>query len=103
MLTLILMTILGSALALGTLYIGGMLIWYLLLALGRWQMFEKMGQPGWKGFITIIDESINKLNGLLTNRGGAAYLMGYAALPLFAFSRPCTSVAFCNQRARTRK
>lgn len=53
--------------------------------------------------ITIIDKSINKLNGLLTNRGGAAYLMGYAVPPLFAFSRPCTSVAFCNRRARTRK
>lgn len=43
MLTLILMTILGSALALGALYIGVMLFGYLLLALGRWQMFEKMG------------------------------------------------------------
>jgi len=39
MLTLILMTILGSALALGALYIGVMLFGYLLLALGRWQMF----------------------------------------------------------------
>lgn len=58
MLTLILMTILGSALALGTIYIGGMLIWYLLLALGRWQMFEKMGQPGWKGFIPIYSDYI---------------------------------------------
>lgn len=58
MLTLILMTILGSALALGTLYIGAMLFGYLLLALGRWQMFEKMGQPGWKGFIPIYSDYI---------------------------------------------
>lgn len=58
MLTLILMTVLGSALALGTLYIGGILIWYLMLALGRWQMFEKMGQPGWKGFIPIYSDYI---------------------------------------------
>ena len=58
MLTLILMTILGSVLALGTLYIFGMLFWYLLLALGRWQMFEKMGQPGWKGFIPIYSDYI---------------------------------------------
>ena len=56
MLTLILMTILGSALAIGTLYIGGILIWYLLLALGRWQMFEKIGQPGWKGFIPFYSD-----------------------------------------------
>lgn len=58
MLTLILLTILGSALALGTLYIFGMLFWYLLLALGRWQMFEKMGQPGWKGFIPIYSDYV---------------------------------------------
>ena len=58
MLTLILMMILGSALALGTIYIGGMLIWYLLLAIGRWQMFEKMGQPGWKGFIPFYSDYI---------------------------------------------
>ncbi len=58
MLTLILLTILGSALALGTLYIFGMLLWYLLLALGRWQMFEKMGQPGWKGFIPIYSDYV---------------------------------------------
>lgn len=57
MLTLILM-ILSSALALGTIYIGGMLIWYLLLALGRWQMFEKMGQPGWKGFIPFYSDYV---------------------------------------------
>ncbi len=58
MLTLILLTILGSALALGTLYIFGMLFGYLLLALGRWQMFEKMGQPGWKGFIPIYSDYV---------------------------------------------
>ena len=58
MLTLILMTVLGSALALGTLYIGGILIWYLMLAFGRWQMFEKMGQPGWKGFIPIYSDYV---------------------------------------------
>ena len=58
MLTLILMTILGSALALGALYIGAMLFGYLLLALGRWQMFEKMGQPGWKGFIPIYSDYV---------------------------------------------
>lgn len=58
MLTLILMTILGSALALGALYIGVMLFGYLLLALGRWQMFEKMGQPGWKGFIPIYSDYV---------------------------------------------
>ncbi len=58
MLTLILLTILGSALALGTLYSFGMLFWYLLLALGRWQMFEKMGQPGWKGFIPIYSDYV---------------------------------------------
>ncbi len=58
MLTLILLTILGSALALGTLYIFGMLFWYLLLALGRWQMFEKMGQPGWKAFIPIYSDYV---------------------------------------------
>jgi len=58
MLTLILMTILGSALALGALYIGVMLFGYLLLALGRWQMFEKMGQPGWKGFVPIYSDYI---------------------------------------------
>ena len=50
MLTLILM-IISSVVALGTIYIVGMLIWYLLLVLGRWQMFEKMGQPGWKSEI----------------------------------------------------
>ena len=58
MLTLILLTILGSALALGTLYLFGTLFWYLLLALGRWQMFEKMGQPGWKGFIPIYSDYV---------------------------------------------
>jgi len=58
MLTLILMTILGSTLALGALYIGVMLFGYLLLALGRWQMFEKMGQPGWKGFVPIYSDYI---------------------------------------------
>ena len=58
MLTLILLTILGSALALGTLYLFGMLFWYLLLALGRWQMFEKMGQPGWKAFIPIYSDYV---------------------------------------------
>ncbi len=58
MLTLILMTVLGSALALGTLFIGGMLLWYLLLALGRWQMFEKMGQSGWKAFIPIYSDYV---------------------------------------------
>ena len=68
MLTLILMTILGSALALGALYIGVMLFGYLLLALGRWQMFEKMGQPGWKGFIPI-------------------YSMDHAGKPRFSGSR----------------
>ncbi|MBQ9346358.1 MAG: hypothetical protein IJT94_03330 [Oscillibacter sp.] len=25
--------------------------WYLLLAVGRWRMFEKMGEPGWKGLV----------------------------------------------------
>ena len=25
--------------------------WYFLLAAGRWRMFEKMGEPGWKGLI----------------------------------------------------
>jgi len=35
-----------------------MLIWYLLLAIGRWQMFEKMGQPGWKGFIPVYSDYI---------------------------------------------
>ena len=58
MLALFLMTILSSALALGTIYIGAMLIWYLLLAIGRWQMFEKMGQPGWKGFIPVYSDYI---------------------------------------------
>ena len=58
MLTLILMTVLGSALALGALYIGVMLFGYLLLAIGRWQMFEKMGQPGWKGFIPIYSDYV---------------------------------------------
>ena len=58
MLTLILMTILGSVLALGALYVGMMLFGYLLLAIGRWQMFEKMGQPGWKGFIPIYSDYV---------------------------------------------
>ena len=58
MLTMTLMTMLGSALVLSTLYIGAVLIWYLLLALGRWQMFEKMGQPGWKGFIPIYSDYV---------------------------------------------
>ena len=58
MLPLILMTVLGSALALGALYIGVMLFGYLLLAIGRWQMFEKMGQPGWKGFIPIYSDYV---------------------------------------------
>ena len=35
MLTLILLTVFGSMLALGTLTIGAMLFWFLLLALGR--------------------------------------------------------------------
>jgi len=58
MLTLILLTVFGSMLALGTLTIGAMLFWFLLLALGRWQMFEKMGQPGWKGFIPIYSDYV---------------------------------------------
>ena len=58
MLTLILMTVLGSMLALGALTVGAALLWYLLLALGRWQMFEKMGQPGWKGFIPLYSDYI---------------------------------------------
>ncbi len=58
MLTLLFMTFLGSVLAIGALSVVVMLIWYILLALGRWQMFEKMGQPGWKGFIPIYSDYI---------------------------------------------
>ena len=58
MLTMILLTVFGSMLALGTLTIGATLFWFLLLAIGRWQMFEKMGQPGWKGFIPIYSDYV---------------------------------------------
>jgi len=58
MFTLFLLAVFGSMLALGTLTIGAMLFWVLLLALGRWQMFEKMGQPGWKGFIPLYSDYV---------------------------------------------
>lgn len=44
---------LGAGLAFGTMYIAAgllALLWYVLLAVGRWRMFEKMDQPGCLGF-----------------------------------------------------
>jgi len=58
MLTLFILVILGSALALGALRIGVLLVWYLLLAVGRWKMFGKMGRAGWKGFIPIYSDYV---------------------------------------------
>ena len=45
--------LLFASVAVGALSVVFGLIWYLLLALGRWRMFEKMGLEGWKGLIPI--------------------------------------------------
>ena len=58
MITLFILLILGAALIAGAASVILALIWYLLLALGRWRMFEKMGEPGWKGLIPIYADYI---------------------------------------------
>lgn len=61
MLTLFILSVLGAGLAFGTMYIAAgllALLWYVLLAIGRWRMFEKMDRPGWKGFIPIYADYV---------------------------------------------
>ena len=58
MLTLFILAVLGAGLAFGAMYIVAAILWYILLALGRWRMFEKMGQPGWKGFIPVYADYV---------------------------------------------
>ena len=31
-------------------------IWYVLMAVGLWKMFEKAGEPGWIGFVPFYNE-----------------------------------------------
>ena len=58
MLTLFILSVLGAGLAFGTMYVAAALLWYILLAVGRWRMFEKMGQPGWKGFVPVYADYV---------------------------------------------
>lgn len=56
MITLFLLMALGFSLAIGYASVLLALGWYILLAVGRWRMFEKMGIEGWKGFIPIYSD-----------------------------------------------
>ena len=58
MITLFLLLFLGTYLFVGTVSVLFGLIWYLLLALGRWRLFEKMGVEGWKGLIPFYADYI---------------------------------------------
>ena len=58
MVTLFILFVLGAALFAGTASVLLALVWYLLLAVGRWRMFEKMGVAGWKGLIPIYADYI---------------------------------------------
>lgn len=58
MITLFLLLTLGFSLAIGAFSVFLALTWYLLLAFGRWRMFEKMGIEGWKGFIPFYADYI---------------------------------------------
>ena len=58
MITIFLLMVLGAGMIAGIAAAVVALIWYLLLAVGRWRMFEKMGEPGWKGLIPIYADYI---------------------------------------------
>lgn len=58
MITLFLLIVFGVGLAIGTTALFLALGWYILLAIGRWRIFEKMGEPGWKGFIPVYADYI---------------------------------------------
>ncbi len=58
MITLFILFIVGLGLLAGTASVLLALIWYLLLAIGRWRMFEKMGVAGWKGLIPVYADYI---------------------------------------------
>ena len=58
MITLFLLAILGGELLIGTMAVLLAFGWYLLLAVGRWRVFNKMGEPGWKGFIPVYADYI---------------------------------------------
>ena len=35
---------------------GGTGIWYIIMAVGLWKMFEKAGEPGWIGFVPFYNQ-----------------------------------------------
>jgi hypothetical protein len=49
------MNIYNTLLTLGTGALVGGLIWYILLVIGTWKMFEKAGIAGWKSLIPIYN------------------------------------------------
>ena len=35
---------------------GSSTIWYIIMAVGLWKMFEKAGEPGWIGFVPFYNQ-----------------------------------------------
>ena len=31
-------------------------LWYIIMAVGLWKMFEKAGEPGWIGFVPFYNQ-----------------------------------------------
>ena len=58
MITVFLLVVLVAGLITGTFAAIVAFLWYLLLALGRWRMLEKMGEAGWKGLVPIYADYI---------------------------------------------
>ena len=39
-------------------YFLAIVLWYVLCAIGKWKVFEKLGEPGWKAWIPLYSDYI---------------------------------------------